>query len=54
MSFKVTPNVDGTVVLSNGSTGKDLATFDTQSDRDKLAALDAEAETLRTERAGLV
>jgi len=27
---------------------------DTQFDRDKLADLDAEAETLRTERAGLV
>ena len=30
MSFKVTPNADGTVVLSNSSTGKDLITFDAQ------------------------
>ena len=30
MSFKVTPNADGTVVLSNGDTGEDLVTFDVQ------------------------
>ena len=52
MSFKVTPNADGTVVLSNSSTGKDLVTFDAQGRMTAPNGLDVDTATTSEAQAG--